>query len=305
MDVTNVFDKALTERFINLLRKTNKTLKDLNRLKSLETNNEIIYCVMNSMRNSILFLNEENMNNPNLIKDIIDANFINYAKNNNLECLKFLYNLGVSSDGLFLALTNVASIENSIPILEFLINNGVSQEAKDQALVNAIKSDNFENIEFLMNSGITQEGKDKALKSTSQAPIKIVEYLVDNGASIHTDDEYLLKWASFFGKLKTVKYLVEHGATVSAENDKALENATTNGYINVIKYLIEHGANVNIYNGYVITSAVKGKAPLDFIKFLVDHGAKVNVDVVKYAEEHGKEYSDVINYLKEVAKMKY
>lgn len=51
---------------------------------------------------------------------------------------------------------------------------------------------------------------------------KIVKYLTEKGANIHTQNDIALIWAANYGHLEVVKYLVEKDANVHAQDDCAL-----------------------------------------------------------------------------------
>jgi hypothetical protein len=57
--------------------------------------------------------------------------------------------------------------------------------------------------------------------------IKTLKILLDDGADIHADDDYALRWGSYMGHFEVVKFLVENGANIHAENDDALRWAKT------------------------------------------------------------------------------
>lgn len=64
-----------------------------------------------------------------------------------------------------------------------------------------------------------------------------VKKLVENGADIHSDNDFALRNASENGQLEVVRYLVENDADIHAKDDLALRNASENGHIEVVRYL--------------------------------------------------------------------
>ena len=161
-----------------------------------------------------------------------------------------------------------------------------------------IKYNNLELLQYLIeNNFITNDG---ALKiAFENGHLKVVEYLVKNGADVNAKDDEALRFASRNGHLDVVNYLVEHGSNIHAADNYALRYAAENGYLDVVKYLVDHGANVNAeddealrwasYNGY-----------LDIVKYLVDNGANVNAlndYALRLASKYG--HKDIVAFLKE------
>ena len=76
--------------------------------------------------------------------------------------------------------------------------------------------------------------------------IEIVKYLVENGADIHAQDNYALRWSARNDNFDIVKYLVENGADIHADNDYALWWSVCSNYLEIVKYLIENGADQKV-----------------------------------------------------------
>jgi len=47
-----------------------------------------------------------------------------------------------------------------------------------------------------------------------------------------------------YGKLKIVKYLVSQGANIRSYNDRAVRWASENGHLETVKYLVSQGAKL-------------------------------------------------------------
>ena len=84
----------------------------------------------------------------------------------------------------------------------------------------------------------------------------IIKELIDEGANIHAQCDYVLRTYAERGNLEAVKYLVEHGADIHADNDFALRYASRNGYFEVVKYLVEQGADIHAQDDYVLHCAL-------------------------------------------------
>ncbi len=48
------------------------------------------------------------------------------------------------------------------------------------------------------------------------------------------------------GNLKVVKYMIDNGADIHYNNDQALVYSNENGHYDVVRYLLEKGANANV-----------------------------------------------------------
>ena len=74
--------------------------------------------------------------------------------------------------------------------------------------------------------------------------VEVVKYLIENGADIHADGDYVLLCSSDSGHLEVVKYLIDNGVDIHAWNDLAIIHSAKNEHIELVKYLIENGADV-------------------------------------------------------------
>jgi len=72
--------------------------------------------------------------------------------------------------------------------------------------------------------------------------------------------------------LKVVKYLLKQGADLQAGADQALRSAARNGHLEVVKYLLERGADLHSFGDYAIRCAAKN-GYLEVVKYLVERGA--------------------------------
>ena len=105
--------------------------------------------------------------------------------------------------------------------------------------------------------------------------LDIVKFLIEHGADIHENNDYILQWASGSGYLDVIKCLVEHGADIHADDDEALHWASTNGCFDIVKYLVEQGADIHESNDYALIQA-SCNGYLDIVKYLVGQGADIH-----------------------------
>jgi hypothetical protein len=74
--------------------------------------------------------------------------------------------------------------------------------------------------------------------------VSTFQWLVEQGANIHADNEYALRGAAKYGYLEVVKYLCEQGADIHAYGECAVRGASMNEHLEVVKYLCEQGADM-------------------------------------------------------------
>lgn len=136
--------------------------------------------------------------------------------------------------------------------------------------------------------------------------INTIKYLVENGADIHTCDDYALLLSSEYGYLEVVKYLIELGANIHALNEQALHLSAQYGYLKVVKYLLNQGADIHALVDHALRAAAN-YGHLEVVKYLVENGADIHamndealrlssanghLDVVKYLYENGANIHD-------------
>jgi len=111
-----------------------------------------------------------------------------------------------------------------------------------------------DNIPMLISEGANIHAEnDYILRWTSEkGHLEVVKVLLENGIDIHTGSDYALRWTSRYGHYKIVKLLLKNGANVHADNDYALRRASENGHYKVVKLLLENGANVHAGYDYAL-----------------------------------------------------
>jgi ankyrin repeat protein len=105
--------------------------------------------------------------------------------------------------------------------------------------------------------------------------LKIVKYLVENGADINAKAFYEytpIIIACLNGRFDIVNYLAKNGADVNARdayNDTALILASEKGHIEIVKCLVEYGADVNALDNHNRTALISAfeKGHFEIVKF--------------------------------------
>ena len=135
------------------------------------------------------------------------------------------------------------------------------------------------------------------LGAANKGHIKIVKYLIENGADIHSSGEGALLLATEKGYLEVVKYLIEHGSDIHANDNEALRLAAESGHLDIVKYLIniltleknstlgqispKEEENVDFINDALRLAAYNAR--LKVVIYLLENGAniKIALDIAK------------------------
>jgi hypothetical protein len=125
--------------------------------------------------------------------------------------------------------------------------------------------------------------------------LDIVHLLADNGANIHANDDAAFRKAAGHGHLEVVQYLVKRGANISEYNNMAFQWAVENGHIDVAAYLLNQGADVHANRDYALRISARN-GNLNLVAFLIDKGAIIDAsDALFNAAIQG--HVDIIKYL--------
>lgn len=145
----------------------------------------------------------------------------------------------------------------------------------EELLKNAVSKNRQDVLESLLSTGIDVN---YALKiACAYGRIEMVKFLVDNGADIHTDDDYPVCVSCTTGcGIDIVKFLHENGADIHARDELPLRISCEMGDFAVIQYLVNNNANVNTKNGHALR-LVLDHGHDDCIEFLINAGADVGM----------------------------
>lgn len=72
-----------------------------------------------------------------------------------------------------------------------------------------------DHVSYAINRALAWSVLNEPNQENPKKHLEIVQYLVDNGADIHYNKDYALKWSAYYGDHLIVKYLVEKGADTS------------------------------------------------------------------------------------------
>ena len=126
---------------------------------------------------------------------------------------------------------------------------------------------------------------------------RIVKFLVENGADIHTWREWPFTYSVENGYLEILQYCVEKGVDIHLKNEHALRWAARNGYLEMVKWLVEQGCDIHIQQDYPLRLASK-QGHIDAVKFLIHSGANIHAkknSALNQATKRG--FSEIVEIL--------
>jgi len=121
--------------------------------------------------------------------------------------------------------------------------------------------------------------------------------LLQNGANVEAGDGQPLRWAARKGLTNLVTLLLEKGADVHAREDMALREAAEYGQAEVVKVLLAAGAHTHDFQNYALRWAAEN-GHLEVVKILVVAGSDLH-DRGEYALRHAAKngHFEVVEYL--------
>jgi len=165
------------------------------------------------------------------------------------------------------------------PIGEIYENPGMPKKYKAHELNLKYVGKVIDNIERWIRDGADVHANyDFALRwAAKNGDYKVVKLLIKHGANVHANDNSSLRLAAGNGHYKIVKLLLKHGANVHADNDAALRWAVENEHYKIVKLLLKAGANVHANdNDALCSAAIHGY--YNIIKLLLKYGADVHTE---------------------------
>lgn len=153
------------------------------------------------------------------------------------------------------------------------------------------------------------------LTSVEEKLLNVTEWLLQNKANVHTQNNYALIYATNFKDFPMVELLLKKGANIHAKNNEALMFAVDDKNIPMVELLLKNGAIIHgeNFNEDPWTLAIMNN-DVSMVEFLLDKGANIharndtalkiaaidNEDIpmvkflLKTAKEKGPQYEIVI-----------
>jgi ankyrin repeat protein len=84
------------------------------------------------------------------------------------------------------------------------------------------------------------------IEAIQRGDLEEVQRLIEQGASIHTQNDQALINAAYWGHPNIVEFLVDRGADIHARDDEALVVAVSNDHLSVVESLLQRDANIKV-----------------------------------------------------------
>jgi len=135
------------------------------------------------------------------------------------------------------------------------------------------------NIKFLVRQGanIHVDGEFPLKWSIRTKNAKLVRQLIKLGADIHYWNDYPLFLAFIYRSVEIAKILLEAGADPNNCDGSCLVHAVIDNNFDMVKLLLEKGASIHICNDKPLRTCVS-KGTLEMLMFLIEQGADVHAD---------------------------
>ncbi|QGR53669.1 ankyrin repeat-containing protein [Moumouvirus maliensis] len=191
----------------------------------------------------------------NLSKDEEDL-LLNWACANDMfDAVKFLIEYGINiTNNLLIKIA--ACYNNKADIIKYLVESGADPHLDNEyALCMAINRGNVDIFNYLLKCGCNVNARNNyCIKRcvTKKLPIYFLNTLIEYGADIHCDNDFLLKEAIYNNDIGSTIILLQCGVMVSCLSTMHLLHIIENGDYELVKLLIDHGVNFSKINNKII-----------------------------------------------------
>jgi ankyrin repeat protein len=243
------------------------------------------------MKDNYPLMTSVRSNNLEMVKLLIEygadphvdenINFYVSIGRGHVDIFKYFLELGfdVCANGNYAI--QVATKNDNFEIIKLLINKGADIHTDcDTLFINCAQSGCIEAAKLFLNLGVKIDINDNAAiieasKTGRYNHMKMVKFLLENGANPRARNDTPLVEAAHKGHLELVKLFHSLGADLRVNNDLPFYRACEWRRMDVMKYLLDHGADVNTMDGHAMCLYDNYNTP-DFIEFLLDYGADIH-----------------------------
>ena len=142
------------------------------------------------------------------------------ASSGELALVKFALTNGAYLHFLQDSAVRNAAAEGHVDIVRHLV--GLGANIPQYALIEAVSNNHFDVVKYLVGEKNMRPSDAALTRAVLFERRDIVKYLIENGANVHAENDYALRWTARAGHFDLVRLLVAKGANIHAENDYAL-----------------------------------------------------------------------------------
>lgn len=197
-------------------------------------------------------------------------------------------------------------------IVSLLLKSGIpvgqTHDQGQTALHWACRNGHYDTTRFLLEQQADVNGRMEWNPSTplslatAYGHLPIIEFLINNGASINDDSPLFhrgnpgappLSEAACHGHTEIARYLLDRGAQITIGQNSAMQAAIENGNFNMVRLFFERGAKLLGMHGWLaLTQAINGRN-VRMLQILIDAGLDVKytppnkVSILQFAINSG------------------
>lgn len=139
----------------------------------------------------------------------------------------------------------------NLELIDYLVEHKANVHARDgdfdpNFLEIAVKARQFDSLKYLIEEAKLQDPlqiNNAFLEASRLGYLEMMDYLLNNGAIIDTDNNLALREAIYHPNLEVIQFLVDNGLDIHFENDYAIRLAVKLHRQEVIDFLMNLGAD--------------------------------------------------------------
>jgi hypothetical protein len=202
---------------------------------------------------------------------------------------------------------------NQLQIFEMIINEfNIDIQHENNILVEFAAYHHRDHIiEYLINSGVdinVDHGKIIKICCVNDAPASLLNFLIENKADIHIDDDCPLRCCVHNNHACNTQVLLDANANVHADNNYSLTYSVKHGMYKMVQLLLDNNADIRANNENLLSHAI-ALHDIPMITLLLNNGANLSVlqnrmkintthnQIIKLLEDHNFSSTQIVSLL--------
>lgn len=166
------------------------------------------------------------------------------------------------------AAIKLSAKNGNLNIIKLLLQNITDIHAYNDALITSAQEGHNEIVKFLLENGAT------VYADLIMDYCNIVKLLIENGFdNVHARNDAILQWSISNMRYDIIEFLLENGATI--HDSDAIKASVSNGDFDILTLLIKHGINIHIDDDYALRTAAEHGYD-DIVMLMLECGANVH-----------------------------